>query len=89
MPDYFICCNDATDRDCLEHVRVRLDIIDLTEEQLDAIEQGQPFPVSREQVEASGLQLDAKQTEMLAEQGWVSWRVDIDAVCDPCATEAD
>lgn len=89
MPDYFICCNDATDRDCLEHVRVRLDIVDLTEEQLDAIEQGQPFPVSREQVEASGLQLDAKQAEMLAQQGWVSWRVDIDAVCDPCATEAD
>lgn len=89
MPDYYICCNDGTDRDCVEHVRVRLDIVDLTEEQLDAIEQGQPFAVSKEQAQASDLQLDDAQRQILNEQGWISWRVDIDAVCDPCATEAD
>lgn len=89
MPEYYICCNDATNRDCLEHVRIRLDIVDLTEEQLDAIEQGQAFPVSQGQVDASGLVLDEAQRRELAEQGWIPWRVDIDAVCDPCATEAD
>ncbi|UAW97973.1 hypothetical protein KEM63_14440 [Halopseudomonas nanhaiensis] len=89
MPEYYICCSDATKRDCHEHVRIRLDIVDLTEEQIDAIEQGQAFPVSKAQVEASDLELDGEQQRSLEAQGWVSWHVDIEAVCDPCATEAD
>lgn len=89
MPEYYICCSDGTDRECLEHVRVRLDIVGLTDEQIDAIEQGQPFPLSRQQVAASGIELDAARQRELDEQGWVSWHVDIDAVCDPCGVEAD
>lgn len=84
MPTYYLNCADQTNHECEEEVRVKLDIVGLTDDQIEAIEQGRPFDVSAEQVEASGMELDENQQAELKRNGSISYRVDILSICDAC-----
>ncbi|WP_150305087.1 hypothetical protein [Pseudomonas saliphila] len=84
MPIYYLNCADQTKHECEEEVRVKLDIVGLTDEQIEAIEQGRSFRISAEQVEASALALDDEQTVELKRNGSITYRIDILSICDAC-----
>lgn len=84
MPIYYFNCADQTNHECEEEVRVKLDIVGLTDDQIDAIEHGRSFSVSAEQVEASDLALDDSQKADLERNGSIEYRIDILSICDSC-----
>ena len=84
MPIYHLNCADQTKHECEEEVRVKLDIVGLTEDQIEAIEQGRSFKLSAEQIEASDLKLDDSQMADLERNGSVEYRIDILSICDAC-----
>ena len=84
MPVYSLNCADQTHHECEEEVRVKLDIVGLTDDQIEAIEQGRSFKVSAEQIAASDLNLDEKQRAELERNGDIEYRVDILSICDAC-----
>lgn len=86
MPLYHLRCLDQSHHQCEEDILVRLDIVGLSDDQLEAIEQGRTFRVDASQVRASELELDAEQQAFLNEKGYVEYRIDIDVICDTCGT---
>lgn len=84
MPSYHLRCIDQTRHQCEEDIRVHLDIVGLTDDQLEAIEHGRAFRIDAVQIEASDLQLDDEQRAYLKRQGYLEYRIDIDAICDTC-----
>ena len=84
MPIYYLNCADQTKHECEEEVRVKLDIVGLDDDQIEAIEHGRPFRISAEQVEASQLELDADQQADLERNGSVEYTIDILSICDSC-----
>ena len=84
MPIYYLNCADQTRHECEEEVRVKLDIVGLDDDQIEAIEKGRPFRVSAEQVKASELDLDADQQAQLERDGSIEYRIDILSICDSC-----
>jgi hypothetical protein len=84
MPIYHLRCIDQSRRLCEEDVRVRLDIVGLDDQQLEAIEQGRAIRLTRRQIDASHMELDAEQRAFLGEHGYIEHRVDIDSICEAC-----
>ncbi|HDZ55743.1 MAG TPA: hypothetical protein ENI17_02090 [Pseudomonas xinjiangensis] len=84
MPVYSIRCNDQNHHQCEEEVRVKLDIVGLTETQIEAIEEGRPINLTPRQVEGSDLTLSETQSASLAAEGVLEYRIDIESICDTC-----
>ncbi|MEH6387492.1 MAG: hypothetical protein V7772_06415 [Pseudomonas profundi] len=84
MPVYHLNCADQTNHECEEEVRVKLDIVGLTDDQIEAIEQGRSFNLSADQAAASDLTLDDDQKAELARSGSIDYRIDILSICDAC-----
>lgn len=89
MPIYHLNCTDQIRHQCEEQVRVNLDIVGLTDEQLEAIEQGRTFRLDAAQVKASGLELDAEQRAVVQRKGYLDYHVDIDSICETCGADMD
>lgn len=89
MPIYYFNCADQTRHECEEEVRVKLDIVGLTDDQIHAIEKGQPFTLSAEQVEASGVTLNDSQRTALERNGSIEYSIDILSICDACGAEPE
>lgn len=87
MPIYSIQCFDQTHHECEEEVRVRLEIIGLTEAQIEQLEKGQQIELTPPQVQESGLDLTEEQRQALAADGFLNYSIDLDSVCDACGGE--
>lgn len=87
MPIYSIQCADQTNHECEEEVRVRLEIVGLTEAQIEQLEQGKEIELTPRQIEDSDLELTEEQRQALETDGVLNYRIDLDSVCDACGGE--
>lgn len=84
MPIYSIQCADQIHLECEEEVRVRLDVVGLTEVQIEQLEQGREIELTPRQVQESDLDLTEEQRQALAADGFLHYSIDLDSVCDAC-----
>lgn len=84
MPTYHLRCIDQIRHHCEEDIKVQLEIEGLSDDQLEAIEQGRAFRIDSAQINASGLQLDSTQRAFVDQHGYLEYHIDIEAICDAC-----